>query len=391
MDWKDPEKLRTRGRYVPAGLPLDIAELFAEAYAARVRIHCNAWERGDPGTYGDSEQLDKFVWYHKDFCVLVAAGNAAHDRNGDGSVTPYTVTPPGTAKNCITVGACESRRPEFDHVTYGRWWPSDFPKPPFNNNRVADNPNKVVAFSGRGKTEQGSRWKPDVVAPGTFILSTRSAMISWDLKPWEAYPDSPRYCYMGGTSQATALAAGAVALLREHLRVNIGIDEPTAALLKAALIVGAVRLDGYASQDSPVVDEHQGFGRVSLGAVVAPQPPVTVRFHDELTGLGSGEYRRFPIEVESDRHALRVVLAYTDYPGAKLQNSVNLLLTDPKRRTYWGNQRHNSDASDINNNVEVIEIPKPPRGTWEVTVVTVNISYPPQDFALVYRGHLAPA
>ena len=42
---------------------------------------------------------------------------------------------------------------------------------------MADNPDQVVAFSSRGPTEDG-RIKPDVVAPGTFILSTRSTQIA---------------------------------------------------------------------------------------------------------------------------------------------------------------------------------------------------------------------
>lgn len=43
--------------------------------------------------------------------VCFAAGNEGADRNANGQIDPNSVTPPGTAKNCLTVGACENNRP----------------------------------------------------------------------------------------------------------------------------------------------------------------------------------------------------------------------------------------------------------------------------------------
>jgi hypothetical protein len=49
--------------------------LFSDAYRQKARIHSNSWGGGAPGEYdSQSEQLDRFVWEHKDFCVLVAFG-----------------------------------------------------------------------------------------------------------------------------------------------------------------------------------------------------------------------------------------------------------------------------------------------------------------------------
>ena len=61
-----------------------------------------------------------------------------------------SVTSPATAKNCITVGACESERPAFDANTYGAWWPSDYPAAPYRSDPIANNPDQVAAFSSRG-------------------------------------------------------------------------------------------------------------------------------------------------------------------------------------------------------------------------------------------------
>src|SRR6185369_11221073 len=111
----------------------------------------------------------EYVWDHKDFCFVIAAGNDGTDSDGDGKINLQSVTSPGTAKNCITVGACENERPEFDAETYGGWWPDSFPASPFSDDPMADAANRIVAFSSRGPTTDG-RVKPDVVAPGTFIL-----------------------------------------------------------------------------------------------------------------------------------------------------------------------------------------------------------------------------
>ena len=264
MKWKPnaPEELRSE-RYVLAGIPTDPTSLFQYAYDQGARIHSNSWGGGDPGDYDNQcEQFDAFVWRHKDFCFVIAAGNDGTDKDGNGRINPTSVTSPGTAKNCVTVGACENLRPEFNGEKYGGWWPDDYPVAPFKSDPMANNPKQVVAFSSRGPTNDG-RVKPDVVAPGTFILSTRSTRIAPNNFAWAAYPPNKMYFHMGGTSMATPLTSGAVALIREFLRKKRGIANPSAAMLKALLVAGAQRLPASSSVGE-VVDNDQGFGRVDL-------------------------------------------------------------------------------------------------------------------------------
>ena len=66
------------------------------------------------------------------------AGNDGVDRDSNGKIDLGSVTPPGTAKNCITVGAIENQRPEFASDTYGKWWPPDFPVEPFKRDPMSD-------------------------------------------------------------------------------------------------------------------------------------------------------------------------------------------------------------------------------------------------------------
>ena len=305
IDWKNPADFQRFGRYLLAGIPLNLATLFADAYANKARIHSNSWGGGDPGVYDDQcMQLDRFVWEHKDFCVLFANGNDGTDQDGDGVINPTSVTSPATAKNCISVGASENERPPFNLDTYGSWWPNDYPVAPFRNDPMADNPEHMVAFSSRGPTADG-RIKPDVVAPGTFILSTRSTMIAPNNMAWSGFPPSRSYFYNGGTSMATPLTAGAVALLREYLRQHRQIRKPSAALLKAALIAGATRL-ARSGPDDRVFDFDQGFGRVNLDAILMPPEPAQSEFIEVKPGLRTGEVHSLEIQVASDRIPLRV-------------------------------------------------------------------------------------
>jgi len=388
MEWNSPDYYDLYGRYLLAGIPLDLSALFSDAYHKGVRIHSNSWGGGDPGAYdAQCERLDRFVWEHKDFCVVVAAGNDGTDKDGDGKINLISVTSPATAKNCITVGACENRRPNFNAQTYGEWWPQDYPVAPYHNDPMANNPDQVVAFSSRGPT-QDNRVKPDVVAPGTFILSTRSRRIASNNVAWAAFPPSKLYFHMGGTSMATPLTAGAVGLLREYLRRKEKIQRPTAALLKATLIAGATRLQGYAPKGA-VLDQHQGFGRVNIDAVLAPPEPASATFLQMKPGLSTGQLHTLEVKVKSGDAPLRVALAYSDYPGPSLVNNLNLIVRAPDGKTYPGNQKAGGPMNfDVRNNVEVVHVQKPVDGAWTIEVVGSNVPQGPQDFALVYVAHI---
>src|SRR5688572_31539117 len=114
MKWRDPADLQRYGRYLLTGIPSDLKTLFGDAYNRGARIHSNSWGGGDPGAYDEQcEQLDEFVWNHKDCCILFANGNDGSDSDGNGKINPMSVSSPGTSKNCISVGACESVRTEF--------------------------------------------------------------------------------------------------------------------------------------------------------------------------------------------------------------------------------------------------------------------------------------
>jgi subtilisin family serine protease len=383
--WKNPADLQRFGRFLLVGIPSDLAVLFGDSYAKGARIHSNSWGGGDPGSYDDQcRQLDQFVCDHKDFCVVVAAGNDGTDSDGDGKINPMSVSSPGTAKNCITVGACENNRPSFDAEHYGDWWPRDFPVAPFKAQPMADNPDDVVAFSSRGPTKDG-RFKPEVIAPGTFVLSTRSRMIAPNNTAWAPFPESKLYFFMGGTSMATPLTSGAVAVVREYLRKKQKIRRPSAALLKAAMVAGATRVPS--GVQGAIVDNDQGYGRVDVDAIVAPQEPASVEFIDVTPGVQTGQQDSRKLTVQSSGVPLRIALTWSDAPGPTIVNNLNLIVTAPDGTKHVGNQPAGGTSFDTANNVEVVHVDSPESGDWTVDVVGSNVPQGPQDFALVAIGH----
>jgi subtilisin-like proprotein convertase family protein len=99
-------------------------------------------------------------------------GGGGGSDDGTGG-NPDTIFSPATAKDVITVGALEQLRNITNIVTDA------------NSNKSAvwqpetDSSSQVAAFSSRGNVGIGTegqfgRYKPDVVAPGVFVISTRS-------------------------------------------------------------------------------------------------------------------------------------------------------------------------------------------------------------------------
>ncbi len=166
-DWPAFPGWPTDGYYL-TGLPVNLNDLFQDAYDAGARIHTNSWGSDANGNYTDqAEEVDEFVWEHPDMLVLFAAGNYGADADQNNVVDPGSVASPGTAKNALTVGASENNRPTIPQTyffTYG---------PVIDADQIADNTSGLAAFSGRGPTIDG-RIKPDLAAPGTMVASTRS-------------------------------------------------------------------------------------------------------------------------------------------------------------------------------------------------------------------------
>lgn len=380
------------------GIPFDLNTLFAQADSAGADLHTNSWGSPvDPGAYtSDSQDVDEYVWNHKDFTILFAAGNAGVDGNGDGVVDLGSLDSPGTAKNCITVGASENNRssggynPGGSCSVYGDCWPPYYPALPISTDPLSNNPNGLAAFSSRGPTDD-ARFKPDVVAPGTNIASTRSSMAVLD--GWGAI--NAYYMYMGGTSMATPLAAGTATLVRDFYQDNEGIT-PSAALIKATLINGAKDISpgqygtGTTQEipDPPRPNNVEGWGKISLEDSLFPSTPRTLSYADETSGLQTGRTTTYVYTVTTAAQLMRTTLVWSDYPGTPiagggLVNDLDLTVATPGGTTLYPNHANQYDRV---NNVEGIDIASAATGVYSITVRGYNVPQGPQPYALVVSG-----
>ncbi|MCP4690494.1 MAG: S8 family serine peptidase, partial [Desulfobacterales bacterium] len=367
-------------------IPQDLKTLFEIPYEEdAARIHTNSWGFSSSSARAtvSARQVDEFAWGHRDLVICFAAGNEAEDGNADGVVDSGSVLAPGTAKNCITVGATESKRPEQSKA-YGEEWPSYYPAEPLASDQWADNPDGVAAFSGRGPTADG-RIKPDVVAPGTAILSARSRKAQEVDLTWGKSSD-PLYYFEGGTSMATPLVAGCAAIVRQYLRTRLG-QSPGAALVKAMLINGARDIPGqYApSEAGSIPNNAEGFGRVDLAASVGLNGDDIRVISDENTRLDTGEEETTEVEISGGDAGLKVTLAWIDPKGECLQNDLDLIVRAEDGQERHGNAHPSSSEFDRTNNVEQVAWDNPPVGKFEIIVRAHRVALHTQPYALVAR------
>jgi hypothetical protein len=189
----------------------------------------------------------------------------------------------------------------------------------------------MAAFSSRGPTDDG-RIKPELVAPGTNILSVRSHQADAGTG-WGAFDSN--YIFEGGTSMSTPLTAGAAAVAREWLTRIKGVANPSAALIKSVLINGAADMSpgqyGRGSRQeipSRRPNNDTGWGRVDLKAALDPPAPRGIWLRDSADGLSTGQTTTYQVTVS----APQATAAAT--PESEAQPHVEQLHIDPSAAVF---------------------------------------------------------
>ncbi len=171
--------------------------------------------RGVPTSYANDPlcQAVESAW-RAGIVVVVAAGNygrlSLNGSNGYG-----TVTAPGNDPLVLTVGAMKTMN-TFDRTD-----------------------DQIASYSSKGPTTYDHVVKPDLVAPGNAMVSMvdHGSTLEWkypdNKRSGTTYPGYKPYFSLSGTSMATPVVSGSVALLLDQ---NPGLtpDQVKARLMKTA-------------------------------------------------------------------------------------------------------------------------------------------------------------
>lgn len=345
------------------GCPVvDLNPLFQQTYDQGARFHSNSWGDNENATpqnnySAGSQDVDEFMWNHKDFLILFAAGNG-----GPGTAT---VGSPSTAKNGLSVGATQR----------------------------GTSANSMASFSSCGPTSDG-RLKPDITVPGQSIISANADN--------NTASNNCNTKSSSGTSMATPGAAGFAALTRQYYTEGFypsgaangtNAFTPSAALVRATMINSAINM----TVPQAMPGNCQGWGRVLLDDALFFPGDVRKLWVKDDAGFATGSTatQTFTFTVVAGQ-PFKATLAWTDFPSTPaasihLVNDLDLTVVGPSG-TFLGNVFSGGVSTpggtvDRRNTLEQVLIASPAAGIYTVTVKAWNIPQGTQPFALVVTGN----
>jgi hypothetical protein len=297
----------------------------------RATISNNSWGEG-VNLNGYDSMAAEFDGYARDASIggtidplllVFSAGNAGP--------SPQSLTRPKVAKNIIAVGNTENLRTELGF--------SD-----------ADNMDDLNSSSSRGPAADG-RVKPDITAPGTFITGGRPAVCTLLVNCFEE-----NHAVGVGTSHAAPQVAGAAALFTQFWKnTNLG-QNPSPALIKAAVINSAQDMNGSAT-DAAIPNGNEGWGRLNMKQMFAPN---LISYVDTTATLADpGDAVTYNGTVIDPNKPVRITLVWTDPPAVgdpALVNDLDLAVTIGSS-TYRGNNFSGgiSTTGGLSNSIDNVE------------------------------------
>ena len=211
------------------------------------------------------------------------------------------------------------------------------------NNSIYENI-AVASYSSKGPNNMRSI-KPEIVAPGTRIISAKNMNNVNDLS------------IMSGTSMSTPLVSGSIATLRQYLKNKFNNIELSSDLIKALVITSA---DNPLSNNAyPTYD--YGFGILNLSNIINELSGNNIgilsinHFSQNSYIFAEFEIRQMPA------HDLRIGMSYLDFPfmsqNSLLNMKVNMIVISPNGQIYYSLSGISDKLEDMTSTVERVIIP----------------------------------
>jgi len=352
---------------------------------AGAKLHSASWGGSSNGYGSLARGFDDFLYKNDEMLAVIAAGNSG------GGDTFDSVGEPSTAKNVLAVGAGHSYGDDLRDGQLGV--------------------NYIASFSSRGRTSD-SRTKPDVIAPGKYILSAGA-------RPSEVGECDPNSApkaggnskgveSMAGTSMATPVTAGTAALIRQYFvdgyypsgeKNEANSRNPSGALVKAVIMNGAQYMTGVDNGDGDIYptspyDDVQNFGRISLidSLYIKGKSNIEAFVDEDVVAVGdSVSHTLGPINGTCNSlDVFSATLVWFDPPASAgcthcilndLDLKVEKLVGESVTNTFYPN---GASGPTSRNNAERVRVNDVKAGdVFKVTVTAQNLITRRQKYALV--------
>lgn len=353
------------------------AELVNPALPYRCVLQSNSWGGGLTTSYNSTSQnMDLVLFDHARISICQSQSNAGSQQS----------RPEAWAKNIVSVGGI------------------------IHNDTLGKSDDSWGGGASIGPAADG-RIKPDVA-------SFFDAILCADLVAGLGYSGTDYYNAFGGTSGATPIVAGHLALIYQmwheglfgnaHPGATPFDNAPNNTTAKALLIHSASQWN-FSGAAHDLTRTHQGWGHPDLERLSGQAARMLVV--DESEVLSELQTRTWTLEVLPGEARLAATLVYRDPPGTTSAtthriNDLDLTLTSPSSVVYRGNvglatatTSAPGGVADTKNTVENVFLSAPEAGLWTVEVRASDVNQDAHvetpavdvDFALVVSGADEPS